>query len=365
MKTVSSPSLLLALFLATFGVAVHGCSSTAPLFECLECMCEIGVWQEMLPETIPDVILAGNPLVETPDGPLLVGEFSFAGGPPMSLWGWDGTNWIDETIDAPDPAPNKAALAAAYHAQADHLLVAGGEGGGAALHTWTLSSGVWTRQAQDVPARRINARAAYDASEGNVIVFGGGTLADLAPSDTWAWDGSNWSTPISAQEPPQRFLHALAYDAPRESIVMFGGEDESGKLGDTWLYRGTEWTEALPTMSPAPRSAHTLTYYPDFEVTVLYGGDLGPFGASDVWTWDGTDWKRVHIPGPGPGPREMHVAAYDAVSQAIVMFRDDTWLFRLTEVEASTGQCCGDGVCQFPERDPRNPTLACPTDCPN
>ena len=51
--------------------------------------------------------------------------------------------------------------------------------------------------------------------------------------DTWEWDGTAWTqrSPASAPSPQQG--HAMAYDAARGRVVLFGGHD-SFRRGDTW-----------------------------------------------------------------------------------------------------------------------------------
>jgi hypothetical protein len=42
---------------------------------------------------------------------------------------------------------------------------------------------------------------AYDAETQKVVLFGGETAPNAAlPSDTWVWDGSNWSIPTAVDQ---------------------------------------------------------------------------------------------------------------------------------------------------------------------
>jgi hypothetical protein len=40
-----------------------------------------------------------------------------------------------------------------------------------------------------------------------------------------------------------RDQHAMAYDAARGQVVLFGGVGYSGTLNDTWVWDGTNWVE--------------------------------------------------------------------------------------------------------------------------
>lgn len=78
-----------------------------------------------------------------------------------------------------------------------------------------------------VPARVLEARSshamAYDSARGRVVLFGG-----QGSSDTWEWDGNDWTLRSPNNSPPARSRHAMAYDSARQHVVLFGP--------DTWLY---------------------------------------------------------------------------------------------------------------------------------
>jgi hypothetical protein len=87
-------------------------------------------------------------------------------------------------------------------------------------------------------------------------LFGGvSAYADAAPSQvfglTWEWNGAHWTARqdigVSA-----RLGHAMAFDAARARIVLFGGvavfnEDPNALHGDTW-----EHPDVVPDAGPAP-----------------------------------------------------------------------------------------------------------------
>ena len=73
---------------------------------------------------------------------------------------------------------------------------------------------------------------AFDASRGRlVLVASSNSLGNRV--DTFEWQGT-WQQRAPARVPPPRSNPALAYDAARRRVVMFGGE-QSNYLGDTWL----------------------------------------------------------------------------------------------------------------------------------
>ena len=84
--------------------------------------------------------------------------------------------------------------------------------------------------------------------------------------------------------PAARLGHAMAYDAARQRVVLFGGVDATSKLGDTWVWDGTFWTQVAET-GPSPRVSHALAYDHAREQVVLFGGWTGNTQMSDTWVW--------------------------------------------------------------------------------
>ena len=52
--------------------------------------------------------------------------------------------------------------------------------------------------------------------------------------------------------PSARDLPAMTFDAAREHVVLFGGQEDSGAaVADTWSWDGTDWIQ-LSDMGPSP-----------------------------------------------------------------------------------------------------------------
>jgi hypothetical protein len=54
--------------------------------------------------------------------------------------------------------------------------------------------------------------------------------------------------------PPGRTNEALAYDAARHELVMFGGNNASTVFGDTWIRKHGGWTQEHPAHAPSART---------------------------------------------------------------------------------------------------------------
>ena len=106
---------------------------------------------------------------------------------------------------------------------------------------------------------------AFDAKRGRLVLFGGavgGPAGLIAPGETWEWNGRRWLVAVdSARGPGSRSAHAMAYDIDAQRIILYGGVRDAGinqpgdPLCDTWLYDGRSWSradvECLTTAAPA------------------------------------------------------------------------------------------------------------------
>src|SRR4029079_1121523 len=108
-----------------------------------------------------------------------------------------------------------------------------------------------TRESLAGPPRRSYPAMADDASRKRVVLFGGSFNSNAGRVllwDTWEWNGAQWSSvDVPQPTPPPRYVHVMAYDSGSARTFLFGGEDDSGRLGDTWEYNGAAW--ALRTSS--------------------------------------------------------------------------------------------------------------------
>lgn len=78
-------------------------------------------------------------------------------------------------------------------------------------------------------------------------MFAGHRDGNTAPNNqTWAWKDGVWTQRFPSVAPTSRFLMDIEFDAAREEIVVFGGQDTSGVvLDDTWLWNGSNWAQHM------------------------------------------------------------------------------------------------------------------------
>jgi hypothetical protein len=177
---------------------------------------------------------------------------------------------------------------------------------------------VWAQAVPVSPDPRAAHAMAYDPPRDRVVLFGGGAAAHL--DDTWEWDGSRWSRRTPATVPPARAGHAMAFDQTRSLVVMFGGADSMGTaFNDTWEWNGVDWTWRYSATSPPIRLDHAMAYDANRRRLVLFGGNARGQAIGDTWEWDGNVWTRMQ-PTAAPARRAGHAMSYDPIRGRTVLF---------------------------------------------
>ena len=234
------------------------------------------------------------------------------------------------------------------------------------------------------PAKRAHHALAFDATRGEVVLYGGSTAAENDAStffdDLWTWDGRRWQRLASTKVPrssheliydsgrkrllaigglsdkgPHRELRvfdgstwtllgshpalglidsSVAYDAHRERLVLFGGQRADGTVsGETWEFDGEQWRQ-VATTGPGPLCSALMVFDEARGVALLFSGRNDKRAlSSETWEWDGTEWSRVAT--AGPPARFAAGFAFDAKRQQAVLFGGgnsggrlaDTWLW--------------------------------------
>jgi hypothetical protein len=218
-------------------------------------------------------------------------------------WTWDGVTWTQQ-FPPVSPAARYARESMAYDPGTQTVVLFGGEGsdngdyGGVPFGDtweWNGRTKTWT---QMFPAASPAARwapLAYDAIKQTVVLFGGdnggGDCCRIFYNDTWTWDGVNWTQQSAASCPTARTAHSMAYDASLGQVVVFGGTSgPPNALNDTWAWNGTAWTQLSPASQPSARYVSNMDFDPSSGGLVLFGGEL----SGDVVT--NNTWLLIPVP---------------------------------------------------------------------
>jgi len=201
---------------------------------------------------------------------------------------------------------------------------------------------LWTQKQDIGPTPRSFAPMAWDAANGQVVLFGG-LSADNSTflNDTWGWDGESW-TQLDDIGPSQRARHGLVFDAKRMRIVLFAGIGGSNSsftpLRDTWEWDGDAWTQIADT-GPSPRSGHAMVYDTARGRVLLFGGNDNGGALADTWSWDGVEWTQEQD--DGPPARTAHAMAYDSVRDRVVLFGGESFSSQQVTQTVSDGGISG------------------------
>ena len=205
------------------------------------------------------------------------------------------------------------------------VLLWGYEAGVPATTAWVFSGNTWSLQSGIVPPYRTEPAIAFDAVRNEVVVFGGNNPGIDLRDDTWRWNGTQWTEAVVAVKPPARLSASMAFDRARGVTVLFGGFGPGSPLvplADTWEWNGLAWQQRFPSASPPARGQATMAFDPVDGGVLLFGGIGSGLGSgtlfTDTWTWNGTAWVQRQ-PATPPQARVLHRMVTDLHRQRIVL----------------------------------------------
>lgn len=217
-----------------------------------------------------------------------------------------GPSWYNSGLAGPD---GRKGASLAWDAAEGELVLFGGLNGtyGALNQTWYRIPYVTAWEplpGPTLPPARYDASFTYDPALGGLVLFGGVGAGGQVLSDTWVFRHGAWSPLNVANPPPARSGATLAYQATEDRMVLFGGNGSAGPLSDTWALTGSTWVELHPTSSPPPRTDGTGEA--DAQGDPIVFGGWGPGGyLNDTWVLLGDNWTQpATTPGGAPPPLE-------------------------------------------------------------
>ncbi|MFH1421592.1 MAG: kelch repeat-containing protein [Planctomycetota bacterium] len=213
-----------------------------------------------------------------------------------------------------------------YDSDREVVVMFGGNAiAGLSNDTWEWNGTRWRLRDDiaDKPSARDSHCMAYDSDRHCIVLFGGNDNSeDTYLYDTWEYNGTTWTQITTTRRPPGRRWSAMAYDATRQEIIMFGGSQsqQSPRTNDTWSYNGADWQQENPGVRPGPRFQHAMAYDSNRNTVVLHGGETGvPWGGtnSETWEWDGSSWRIQTSNGPSTATTSF---AFDSRRNVSVLF---------------------------------------------
>jgi hypothetical protein len=292
-------------------------------------MFSAGVWTNVGTQSAPPA-RSSAVLAEDPEASGVVLFSGFSSVPLGDTWEFHDGGWTAVTPTL-SPAPRSGAVGA-YDPTDGYLVVFGGTGGGALADTWSFRNSSWTLLAPPVhPPALLDAGVTFDPTTGSVVAFGG-TANSTVFGATWGYRAApnasahyDWSEVRSVREPADRTQAGFAFDAADGEVVMFGGQNQAGTnnstdyYNDTWTYRAGVWTQHNLTPSPSPRRGSMLTYDPAEGALVLFGGSNNTTYFNDTWLYRHGVWMPVPT-AVAPTPRRSAGFAFDPELGGILLF---------------------------------------------
>lgn len=280
-------------------------------------------WEERSPETVPAGRDDHMMTFDSERGYVVM--FGGDNGGNVT-WLWDGTNWIPLDPETKPAAKREAAFA--FDSIRKVSVLFGGYDlvlGDVVNITWEFDGEQWVAKGPaNAPTRRKNHAMAFDAERGLMILFGG----DIDDNQTWAYDGVDWTVVNEeGNGPDPRGAHGMVYDSNRKKIVLFGGSSGNTYYLDTWEWDGTTWQNVSPEIiegeeddHPPAMRAFAMVYDSHRKKTVLYGGRDGSLEGFDLtWEWDGVAWQKAEAINFPPKRHEC-AAAFDSARNRMVLF---------------------------------------------
>jgi PKD repeat protein len=271
-------------------------------------------------------------------------------------WEWDGTSWT-QLNPATSPAARCCAELAFDSARGRVVLFGGAHVKGTMVYsdTWEWDGTNWTQaMPTTVPTGRWDHGITYDAARGVTVMFGGvGPNGTKAVNETWTWDGANWTQHLPATPPAARISPSLTFDSLHNAVVLFGGASQTSYLNDTWTWDGANWSQLAPASAPSIREAVQLSFDSVRGRAVLFGGYDGKNYFNDTWEWDGSDWTQL-MPASSPSARLRAGMVFDSGRGRTVLFggrtgstalAGDTWEMHTHGEACSSGATCDSGFC--------------------
>jgi MYXO-CTERM domain-containing protein len=240
--------------------------------------------------------------------------------PNRGVFAWDGREWSFVA----EPSGAWFMQGAVYDEARERVVLFGGleadhVGAGNTNLTLVLEKGAWQALTAGGPAAGGGAAMAYDAARDRIVLSGGADHTNGTPrDDTWLFDGEAWSEATVAASPASQYAGA-AFDRDRERVVLLRPVD--GSASETWEWDGSEWTQRQPASALPYAYQYGLAYDSQQErVVSLVEGAL--------WAWDGATWKRVGESDGREAERGTASVAYDEARKRLVTYRPQqnvTW----------------------------------------
>jgi len=182
------------------------------------------------------------------------------------------------------------------------------------------------------PPPVLGGSLAYDPFHNDVVLFGGGHIAErtadgrlVGYTGTWIYriGDNDWRELPLDNQPPPRMNSRMVCDTKNQQMVLFGGDGQSHYLADTWIFdlKTHRWHESKAPGGPEPRAGHFTVYDPETG-WVIIGGGYNLKDLTDMWAYDpaGDRWQRLK----GDVPTGFYLSADIAPEKRLIVLVTST-----------------------------------------
>lgn len=175
----------------------------------------------------------------------------------QDTWTWDGAEWTEVKKNRPprrssmamwyDPLAKKTIFYGGLgRGSIDERITRYSD-------MYSFDGNGWSKMnVSTTPGERFGPQVTVNPATGKVVLFGGlrselntstNVRSQFYDNDTWSWDGStsSWTKLNPARAPHARENGAMAYDPIRKQVVLFGGY-AGFYYSDTWVFDGVNWS---------------------------------------------------------------------------------------------------------------------------
>jgi hypothetical protein len=212
-------------------------------------------------------------------------------------WEWAGSRWhrFAESGAAGQP-PGRIHPASGWDPGSGHVFLAGGLTGDESIlsDTWAFDGQAWERIDEVGFGGQIPLDLPWDPNSESLlaVVFDpAGIEADLVSAALWQWTGSRWQASVDGG---RSFSPIQPTVGTATGLLLTDG---GGALGEfvTWAWDGSSWTQ-MPGVNPPARNGQALAYDAARDRVVLFGGFTSAGDLADLWEWDGATWEERSAP---------------------------------------------------------------------
>jgi hypothetical protein len=246
------------------------------------------------------------------DRAILFGGRDADGNALGDAWSFDGKQW--QPLVATGAPAARFGAAMAFDQPNGRFVLFGGVGANGALRadTHELDGTTWhARSGGAAPSPRLGHAMVFDSVHSRTLLFGGFTgSSDPANAETWAWDGASWQQLSTAHVPPPMVFPAMVWHATHGVAVLTGSVGGAAHAMATRVFDGSDWIDGPVPHGIAARQGHALAFDAIREAVVLFGGatvGLGAVPRGD--TWELSTQARLQFLGSACGATAPMLAA--------------------------------------------------------